>query len=453
MNLTNLVGTRRNACAIAAVLVLAGCAKQETPPMPPPPVTVAQPVQRTVPVYGEYVGQLDSPQTVELRARVEGYLKAIRFTEGADVKQGQLLFEIDPGQYEVALQHAKAQLLTAEAALAQARNVRDVEVDKANVAKAEAMFANAQQMARDARVAYEASAMPREQLNITETTMKEEAANAEAMRAKLAQSQADYITRVAQAEAQVATAKAAVADAELNLSYTKIYSPLDGRVGLSQVKIGALVGQNESTLLATVSLVNPVHAVFSISEREAFELRKLAGDEKLGQPREGKLAVSMILEDGALYPQEGKLNFVDRALDAGTGTLTLRAEFPNPGKFLRPGNFAKVRMLLTETPDALLVSERAVGQDQGGRFLLVVGAEDRVERRSIRLGSRAGDGLVVVKEGLKAGERVVVKGLQRARPGSVVAPSEEPMFAGAAPAVPQAGPETAHTAMRSESRE
>ncbi|GMV80544.1 MAG: acriflavin resistance protein [Planctomycetota bacterium] len=453
MSMTNLLGRGRNACAIAAVLVLTGCAKQEMPPMPPPPVTVAQPVQRTVPVYGEYVGQLDSPQTVELRARVEGYLKAIRFIEGADVKQGQLLFEIDPGQYEVALQHAKAQLLTAEAALAQARNVRDVEVDKANVAKAEAMFANAQQMARDARVAYEASAMPREQLNITETTMKEEAANAEAMKAKLAQSQADYITRVAQAEAQVATARAAVADAELKLSYTKIYSPLDGRVGLSQVKIGALVGQNESTLLATVSLVNPVHAVFSISEREAFELRKLAGDEKLGQPRDGSLPVSMILEDGALYPQEGKLNFVDRALDAGTGTLTLRAEFPNPGKFLRPGNFAKVRMLLTETPDALLVSERAVGQDQGGRYLLVVGAEDKVERRSIQLGSRAGDGLVVVKEGLKAGERVVVKGLQRARPGSVVAPSEEPMFAGTAPAVPKAGPETAQTAMRPKGRE
>ncbi len=421
--------------------------------MPPPPVTVAQPVQRTVPVYGEYVGQLDSPQTVELRARVEGYLKAIRFTEGADVKQGQLLFEIDPGQYEVALQHAKAQLLTAEAALAQARNVRDVEVDKANVTKAEAMLSNAQQMARDARVAYEASAMPREQLNITETTMKEEAANAEAMKAKLAQSQADYITRVAQAEAQVATARAAVADAELNLSYTRIYSPLEGRVGLSQVKIGALVGQNESTLLATVSLVNPVHVVFSISEREAFELRKLAGEEKLGEPREGKLAVSMILEDGAIYPQEGKLNFVDRALDAGTGTLTLRAEFPNPGKFLRPGNFAKVRMLLTETPDALLVSERAVGQDQGGRYLLVVGAEDKVERRSVRLGSRAGDGLVVVQDGLKAGERVVVKGLQRARPGSVVAPSEEPMFAGAAPAAPKSAPESAQTAMRPKGRE
>lgn len=416
--------------AVLSLAALAGCGKQAAPPAAPPmPVTVAQPVTRTVPVYGDYVGQVDSPQTVELRARVEGYLKEICFKEGDEVKQGDLMFVIDPGQYEVALKHAQAQLLTADAALAQARNVRDVEVDKANLAKAEATLANARQMARDAEVAYTANAMPREQVNILLTTMKEEESNVAAAKAKLAQSQADYLTRVAQAEAQVATARAAVAEAELNLSYTRIVSPLNGRVGRASVKIGALVGQNESTLLATISLVSPVYVVFSISEREAFDLRKLRGEEKLVNPGATALPVKIVLEDGELYPHEGRLNFVDRALDAGTGTLTLRAEFSNPGRFLRPGNYAKVRMLLTEKKDAVLVSERALGRDQGGKYLLVVGGNNMVERRAVQTSEHAGDGLIVVDAGLKFGERVVVKGLQRARPGAPVEPTEEPMAA------------------------
>lgn len=427
--------------------VFAGCDKPAPMTLPPPTVTVAQPVVRSVPVYGEYVGSVDSPQTVELRARVPGFLKQIVFTEGTEVKKGDLMFVIDPEQYQVALQQTQAQMQTAEAALAQARNVRDIEVDKANLAKSQATLANARQVEKDTQIAYAAHAVPREQLNTAQTTVKEEESNVAAAEAKLAQSQADYLTRVTGAEAQVATAKAAVAQAQLNLGYTRINSPLDGRVGRANEKIGALVGQNEPTLLATVSLVTPVYVVFSMSEREFFELRDLASGTRMNGSS-GSLPARIVLEDGKVFPHEGRVNFIDRAMDAGTGTLTLRAEFSNPDAFLRPGNYAKVRLLLSEKKDALLVTERAVGRDQAGKYVLVVDAKNKVERRAVRTSERLENGLVVVDEGLKSGEHVVIKGLQRARPGGEVTPAEERM-------VPDNNPEAPHetaSAARGEAR-
>lgn len=424
------------------LLAFAGCAKKEPPKPPPPPaVTVASPGRKTVAVYGEYVGLVDSPQTVELRARVEGYLKEICFQEGTEVEQGALMFVLDPDQYEVALQKAKAQLLTAEAALAsakaalvQAKNVKDIEVDKANVARDQAVLVNAEQVAKDARVAVGASAMARSQLDSAEAALKQAQATLDATRAKLAQSEADYQTRVAQAEATVAQADAniavartAVAEADLNLGYTKIHSPLKGRVGLAHSKIGTLVGHNEPTppLLATVSLLDPLYVHFTISEREMFELRRLADQKNLGRTVVGKVAVNMILEDGSLYPHDGVINFTDRALDASTGTLKLRAVFPNPNGFLRPGNYAKIRMVLTELRDALVITERALGTDQSGMFVLVVDQKNMVEYRPVKVGPKADGGMVVIESGLKPDDRVVVKGLQRARPGREVSPAIE----------------------------
>ena len=422
------------------LLGAAGCAKKEDPKPPPPPaVTVTLPTRKTVAVYGEYVGLVDSPRTVELVVRVEGVLKEIHFQEGSEVEQGALMFVIDPDPYEVALQKVKAQLLNAQAALVsakvaltQAKNVKDIEVDKANVARDEAVLANAEQVAKDARVAVGANAMARSQLDAAEAGLKEAAATLEASRAKLAQSQADYQTRVAQAEAGVAqaeagvaTAKAAVADAELSLSYTRISTPVGGRVGRANVKIGRLVGHNESTptVLATVSQVDPIYVDFTISEREMFELRRLADQKQLGRTVVGKVSVNMILEDGSVYPHEGKINFTDRALDPSTGTLKMRAEFPNPNGFLRPGNYAKIRMVLTELQDALVISERALGTDQSGPFVLVVNQENLVEYRPVKTGPKADGGMVVIESGLKPEERVVVKGLQRARVGSKVNPA------------------------------
>jgi membrane fusion protein (multidrug efflux system) len=249
---------------------------------------------------------------------VEGFLKEIRFQEGTEVLQGDLMFVIDPDQYEVAWKKAKAQLLNAQAALesakvalTQAKNVKDIEVDKANVDRDDAVLFNAKQVVTDARVAEGANAMARSQKDAAEASLKEAVATLEASRAKLAQSQADYQTRVAQAEAGVAqadasvkTAEAAVDDAKLNLGYTRICTPVGGRVGRANAKVGRLVGHNEPTptVLATVSQVDPIYVDFTISEREMFELRRLADQKNLGRSVVGKVSVNMILEDGSLYP-------------------------------------------------------------------------------------------------------------------------------------------------------
>jgi RND family efflux transporter MFP subunit len=408
---------------------LCGCdfiTKKEPAKAPPPPaVTVASPVVGPVCVYGEYVGVVDSPQTVELRARVEGFLKEIQFQEGAEVEKGALMFVIDPDVYQVALQKAEAQLQTAEAALLQAKNVKDIEVDQADVAKDEATLVNSAQIVKDTKISVAANASARELLDTAETNEKVARATLEADRAKLAQAKNDFDTRVAQAEAAVATSKADRDQAKLNLQYTRIYSPVKGRVGLASVKIGALVGHNgDATLLATVSLVDPVCVYFTVSERESFELHRLSEMKRhLGLLKGGTL-VSAILEDGLLYAQQGKIDFVDRTLDSSTGTLNLRAEFPNPDRFLRPGNYAKVRAVLEERQSAILVSERAVSSDQGGPFVLVVGKDNIVVRHNVTIGPKE-NGLIVIESGLQADEKVVIKGLQKARPGKAVTPEEE----------------------------
>jgi len=453
----------------AGLLVLGstGCDKLEaTKTAPAPVVTVALPITKTVAVYGKYIGQMDSPQTVELRTRVEGFLKEIRFHEGQEVEKNDLMFEIDPAQYEVALQFAsaqlqmtKAQVLTAEAALLQARNVRDIEIDQANLVKANAELANAIQNLEEMQAAVAANAAARSLLEAAQARQKQAVGGVDGAKAALAQAQADYKTRVAQAEANqaqatasVATATAQVAQANLNLLWTKIYSPLKGRVGLCSVKIGALVGHNnDPTLLATVSLVDPVDVYFIMSEREAFAWKKLADEKKLRHMGEAALDVKMLLENGQVYNHNGKIDFVDRTVDAGTGTLKMRAEFPNPDWFLRPGNYAKVRVMLTEEPDALLVDEAAIGSDIGGEYVLVVDGNNTVERRPVKTGPKH-EGMIVIEKGLRAGEQVVVEGLQRARAGALVTPQRQEVQAPAqgqstqaAVAGPAGAPHTSET--------
>jgi membrane fusion protein (multidrug efflux system) len=413
--------------AALVLLILGGCGEQKpaAPKPQPPEVTVAKPIQKTVNVYSEFVGQLDSPQTVELRARVEGYLQQINFKEGAEVKKGDLMFTIDPAQYEVSLQQAKAQLETAQAALQTAQNVKDIEVDKANVERDQATLNNNIQKLKDAEVAYKANAVSREYLDDAATAKKQAEAVLSSAQAILAQAETDYQTRVAQAKASVAGAEAAVAQAQLNLSYTRIYTPLDGRVGLASVKIGAFVGRSDPTLLATVSQTDPVYVNFSASERDVYRIRRARIERGITTiPTEENLPIQMILEDGKPAPQLGKLNFIDRTLDPSTGTLALRAEFPNPEHFLRPGNYARIRIRFYDKPNALLVSERAIGTDQGGKYVLVVNAQNVVERRAVKLAEHD-DGFVIVQEGLKPDERIIVNGMQRARPGKPVTPAEE----------------------------
>lgn len=393
-------------------------------PTPPPTVTVALPTRKTVEVKSEWVGQMDSPQTVELRARVEGFVKEINFKDGAEVKQGALLFVIDPQPYEVALRKAQAQLQVTETALVQAKDTKQIEVSHANLARSKATLVNAKQLSKDYTAVLEAGAGSREQMDTAVTNEKQAAATVAADEAALAQAEADYQHNIAKAEASVGVAKAALAEAELNLGYTRVYAPTTGRIGRAEVKIGALVGKGEPTLLSVMSQINPIWVYFAVSEREAFELHALETEKKLSHEESDAMAVKMVLENGTVYPVEGKLNYTSRTVDGGTGTLTLRAEFPNPDGFLRPGNYAKIRAVVNERPNALMVSERALGADQAGKYLLVVNSENKVERRAVSIGPRT-EGNVVIEKGLTDREQVVVNGLLRAHPGTFVTPVSE----------------------------
>ena len=365
---------------VSLVVSLAACdqskeadkAKQAGAAPPPPAVVVAEVIQKTVPIYSEYVAQIEAKETVEIRARVQAYLAAQHFAEGTIVKKDQLLFTLDPREYEAKLLQAKAQLEGAQARLGKA------ETDE-----------------RRLKPLAERHAVP----------------------------QQDYDNAVASLEtarAGVSAAKASVVEAELNLSYCTIRSPISGLIGQRQVAPGNLVGKDGATLLDTVSSVDPIRVVATISEAEYLRLRSLK-TERMGF----SVPLELVLADGSVFPHKGKLVIVDRAVDVKTGTLTAIAEFPNPNALLRPGQFGRVRAAVETAENAILIPKRAVQEIQGMKTVLVVGADNMVALRTIKPGESVGS-LLVVQDGLKPGERVIVDGIQKARPGTKVNPSAAP---------------------------
>lgn len=371
-------GWARRAAGLAAMAWLGLVACSRTPEAAltpkPPAVTVVAAVQRPVPVYGQYVGQTEAVRTVEVRARVEGFLDRQVVPDGADVKAGDLLFVIDPRPFRVALNDARAQL-----------------------ARDEARLVNARQVAARYRPLYERQAVSRQELEQAEADERAAAATIEASRA-------------------------AVEQAELNLGYTAVRSPVTGRMGRAEVRVGSLVGKGDATLLAAVSTLDPMYVNFSVSEREALQVWRRRQAEL--QARPGTSGVTITLPDDIVYPQDGRLDFVDRAVDSRTGTLALRATFPNPERLLRPGQYVRLQVLLEERPGALLVPQAAVQESQGSASLFVVGADGKVQARTVRMGPRLGT-LWVVEDGVEPGEHVVVKGLQQIRAGMPVEPTLE----------------------------
>jgi membrane fusion protein (multidrug efflux system) len=362
------------AVTLAASLVACGGgkdadkAKQAAAP-PPPAVVVTEVVQKSVPIYSEFVAQTDARETVEIRARVQAFLEAQHFTEGTIVKKDQLLFTLDKREFAAKLQQANAEL----------------EIAMARLGKAETDERRLKPLA-------ERKAVP----------------------------QQDYDNAAANllaAQANVSAARANVVAAQLDLSYTTIRSPIAGLIGKRLVSPGNLVGKGEATLLDTVSSIDPIRVNATISEAEY--LRFFAQRKERGNSA-GPL--ELILADGSVFPQKGKLVIVDRAVDQKTGTLNFAAEFPNPDGLLRPGQFGRVRAVVEMAKDAILVPKRAVQEIQGMQTVLVVGADNMVALRTIQPGETVGD-LLIVRNGLKPGERVIVDGIQKARPGSKVNPT------------------------------
>ena len=418
---------RRNlsVSVIAAILggsLIAGisCASKtehNTAQPPPPAVVVAAASQRTVPIYSEYVGQTRADNTVELRARVEGILQKVYFREGAPVRKGQLLFTIDKRPFQAALQSAKALTAKAVSDLAQAQQRTDVLQAQAELADAQAVLTRADQdVERLAPLAKE-KAVTEQDLDAAIAAQKSARASVDARRANLTNLEAAVKYTIERARAEVSAANARVVQAELDLSYCDIYSPMNGIIGFLQVDEGNLVGRGDATLLATVSASDPLLVDFSVSE---IEYLKLTDPETAGQ-RAGELRFDLLLSDESVHPHQGTFRVLDRTVAPQTGTMKVEASFPNPGSYLRPGQFARVRVAVAEKENAILIPQRAVQDLQGAKTVMVVDQENKVVVRTLKLGDKV-DKDVVVLDGLNAGERVIVEGMQKVRPGSQVNP-------------------------------
>jgi membrane fusion protein, multidrug efflux system len=400
----------------------AGCgtkqSAKEAPSGPPPNVVVADVIERTVPVYGEFVGQTKAHETVELRARVEGMLQAIYFQEGRPVRKGQLLFSLDKAQYLAAVQSAKAVLAKSEADLAQARQRTDVLQAQAQVIDAEAVLSKTNQDLRRIQPLAVEKAVTELELDAAVAADKSAKATVDARKANLTNLEAAVKYTIERAAAEVSSAKAKLIEAQLDVGYCDIYSPITGIIGFKNVDVGNFVGRGEATLLATVSSSDPLLVDFSLSEIDYLNLT----DPSTVQNKPTNRRIELLLSDDSMHPYPGALNVIDRKVDPATGTLKVEVTFDNPGNYLRPGQFARIRAIVASIENAILVPQRAIQEMQGAKTVMVVDAQNVVAVRTVTVGEKS-DNLMVVLEGLAAGERVIVEGMQKVRPGSEVNPS------------------------------
>lgn len=407
---------------IAALTIGASCGKSgehtAAAKPPAPTVVVASVSQKTVPIYSEYVGQTRADNTVELRARVEGTLQKVYFKEGAAVRKGQLLFEIDKRPFEAALQSAKAIAAKAVADLAQAQQRTDVLQAQAELADAQAVLARADQDVNRLAPLAKEKAVTEQDLDAAVAAQKSAKASVDAKQANLTNLEHAVKYTIERARAEVSASNARITQAQLDLSYCNIFSPISGVIGFLQVDEGNLVGRGDATLLATVSASDPLLVDFSVSE---IEYLKLTDPQTAGQ-RAGDLRFDLLLSDESTHPYQGTFKVLDRTVDPTTGTLKVEAVFPNPGGYLRPGQFARLRVAVAEKENAILVPQRAIQEMQGAKTVLVVDEQNMVSVRSIKLGDKA-DKDIIVLEGLNPGDRVIVEGMQKVRPGSQVNPA------------------------------
>jgi RND family efflux transporter MFP subunit len=350
---------------------------KDAPAAPPPTtVTVAPVSERQVTEWDEFTGRLEAVDAVEIRPRVSGYITRVAFAEGTEVRKGEVLFEIDPRPYVAELARAKAEQERARTAVELAR--REVE---------------------RARRLVDAQAISREEFDARKT-------------------------RLAETTAAVQAAEAAVTTARLNLNWTRVRSPIAGRVSRADVTLGNLVqaGPPTGTLLTTVVSLDPIYATFEVDERTYLQYAALARSDS----GEAHTPVYLGLANEEGYPHQGRVDFVDNRVDPGTGTIRLRAVFSNADRAFTPGLFARLRFAGSAPHRATLVLDRAIGTDQDRKFVLALKPDSTLEYRPVTLGPLA-DGLRVVRSGLGAGEEIVIDGLQRVRPGMKVAPTTAPM--------------------------
>jgi membrane fusion protein, multidrug efflux system len=374
-----------HALASVVLLLCVGCGKSTQPQPRPPEVEVVQVEQKDVPIRKEWIGTLEGFVNAQIKPQVTGYLLRQRYQEGSFVKQGQLLFEIDPRTFQASLDQMKGQLANAESQLATA---------EANQVKAQLDAERYGPLAKEQAIS---------QQDYDHAVQANLAAKAQVQASK----------------AQIEAAKGQLSAAQLNVGFTKVLSLIDGIAGIAQAQIGDLVGP--STLLTTVSTVDPIKVYFPVSERGYLDYIKENPDAAKRAAQESKLALQLILADGSVYSHPGHFSFADRQVDVKTGTLRLQGLFPNPGNILRPGQFARVRAITTVRRGALLVPQQAVTELQGNYQVAIVGTDNKVQIRPVKVGERSGRDWII-EEGIKPGERVVAEGVQKVRAGLTVIP-------------------------------
>jgi membrane fusion protein, multidrug efflux system len=377
--------------ACLALLLVAGCGKEQKAAAPPPPaVEVSDVIRKDVPVYTEWVGTTDGLVNATIQAQVTGYLVKQDYREGELVHKGQVLFEIDPRTFQAAVDAAKGALAQAEARWATAKATLE-------------------------RVRPLAARNAVSQKDLDDATGAEES------------------TRAA-----VESARAQLETAQLNLDFTRVTSPVDGIAGIAKAQVGNLVGPGQIQELTAVSTVDPIKVYIAISEQEYLKFRRRTGEKTVENSAEA-IPLELILADGTVYPHKGRFSLADRQVDVKTGTMRLGALFPNPGNLLRPGQFAIVRATMETKKGALLVPQRAVTEVQGKFLVAVVGSDNTVELRPVTPSERVGT-LWVIDKGVKPGERVVVEGVQKVKTGVRVAPTQAPAEGEAKPATPPPAP-------------
>jgi RND family efflux transporter MFP subunit len=352
----------------------------------PPVVEVVQAEQKDVPIYGEWIGTLDGLVNADVRAQVTGYLLKQGYKEGAFVKRGQLLFQIDPRPFQAALDQAEGQLQQAKAMLANARAVQGrTELD----------------VKRYTPLAAEQAASQQDLDNAVQNNLA-------------------ALATVETQKAQIKSDEAALETARINLEFTKLIAPIDGIVGQAQLQVGALVTPG-SGVVTSISTLDPIKVYFTVGEPQYLAWRKQFPSETRLQAADKALRLQLILADGSAYAREGAFDFADRQVDEGTGAIRIAARFPNPDNILRPGGYAKVRAVIRLERGAVLVPQRAVSELQGGYQVALVGVDSKVVIRSVKIGDALGPEQIVT-EGLNSGDRVVAEGIQKVRAGMLVSP-------------------------------
>ncbi len=415
MRTINRRSRRRLASCFTSLLVLAavltGCADPNTfQPPPPPEVVVTQPITQPVTSYIEQTGTAQASEVVEVRSRVSGYLKEIKFNDGDFVQAGQLLFVIDEEPFSVKLQYARAKRSEAAAGLERAKQSKSREIARAKLDLAKAELAYAESSHRRSASLLERNATSREEYDQTASAMQKAAAQVVAAQSELDQAESEFTTEILAAEAALALAESEVRSAEIDLEYCRITAPCDGLIERRAVDVGNYVAMDASLVLTIIGRADPIYAYAAINESDLLRLRS----RYTGGGSDRSIPIAMSVDESQWEPLDGAVDYIAPSIQKGTGTVQIRGVFQNPG-FITPGMFVRVRIPTEGVEDAILVPERAIGYDQAGAFVYVVNAEQKIERRAVVLGE-AVNGNRVVQGTLTTAEQIVADGLLKVRP-------------------------------------